>query len=95
MSQVQVSNSNCNSNSNRNIDTNQTSIQELLNLVKSLYKIIEGLNARLEKFESEGESLPKNVGRGISDDVNMVVSFYSLALKSGPSWGPFGPRQGP
>ena len=22
-------------------------------------------------------------------------TFYSLTLKSGPSWGPFGPRQGP
>ena len=51
MSQVQVSNSS--SNSNSNIDTSQTSVQELLNLVKSLYKIIEGLNARLEKFENE------------------------------------------
>ena len=79
MSQVQVSSStnsnNSNNSNNSSIDVSQTSIQELLNLIKSLYKIIEGLNVRLEKSEkSEGE------GKSLSGDVSEYVDKEVLKI---------------
>ena len=63
------SNNISNSSNNGNIDTNTNQIQELLNLVKSLYKIIEGLNARLERFERN-----ENVDVKNSNTVDKIIS---------------------
>ena len=51
-------------------------VQELLNLVKSLYKVIEGLNARLEIFEKNS---PKEVSKSANKkDVIKSVSDFSV-----------------
>ena len=61
------------SNTNANGGLTSTSVQDLMNLIKSLYKIIEGLNARLERFEGVSKDDDKDVSRGVDKDVSNVV----------------------
>ena len=67
-----------NTNTSVNIDTNAgkvllpTSVQDLMMLIKSLYKVIEGLNARLENFERERgvfRDIDKDLLKGVNKEV--------------------------
>ena len=60
---------------NTDKELSSTSVQDLMNLIKSLYKIIEGLSARLEKFESE--SFPKSFPK---DDINKASRNVSIVV---------------
>ena len=75
-----MSQSNTNTSGSQELST--LTIEDLVTLIKSLYKIIEGLNAKLEKFE-ESEVIKvvvKDVPRGVVKDVPRYVVGVSYKM---------------
>ena len=74
---------------NVSIDTDKelssTSVQDLMKLINSLYKIIEGLNSRLERFENLSREVSRVVDKDDKDDKEVSDVVTKEVTKEVPS----------